>query len=90
MIHGKPQYHISKHCLSKTFTFITDCQLRSELSTKVTEKTKYDYNERFIEDINVNPNPTDHITHSTQDFEYEGGLPFGFSAATWFSTEAFR
>lgn len=52
--------------------------------TKVTEKTNSEYNERFIEDVNINPNPTDHITNFKQDFEYKGGLPFGFSAALGF------
>ena len=55
--------------------------------TNVTEKTNSEYNERFIEDININPNPTDHITESKQDFEYQGGLPFGFSAALGFQVK---
>jgi len=54
------------------------------LTTKVTEKTNNEYNERFIEDVNLNPNPTDHITNFKQDFEYQGGIPFGFSAALGF------
>jgi hypothetical protein len=53
----------------------------------VTEKTNSEYNERFIEDININPNPTDHITRTKQDFEYQGGLPFGFSAALGFQVK---
>jgi hypothetical protein len=52
--------------------------------TKVTEKTNNEYNERFIDDVNINPNPTDHITRFKQDFEYKGGVPFGFSAALGF------
>jgi hypothetical protein len=52
--------------------------------TKMTEKTNSEYNERFIEDVNINPNPTDHITNFKQDFEYKGGIPFGFSAALGF------
>lgn len=51
---------------------------------KVTEKNNNEYNERFIEDININPNPTDHITTTKQNFEYQGGVPFGFSAALGF------
>jgi hypothetical protein len=52
--------------------------------TKVTEKTNNEYNERYVEDANINPNPTDHITNFKQDFEYQGGIPFGFSAALGF------
>jgi hypothetical protein len=54
------------------------------VAKKVTEKTNSEYNERYIDDINVNPNPTDHITTNKQDFEYTGGLPYGFSAALGF------
>jgi hypothetical protein len=54
---------------------------------KVTEKTNSEYNERFIEDVNINPNPTDHITKNKQDFEYKGGIPFGFSAALGFQVK---
>jgi len=54
---------------------------------KVTEKTNSEYNERFIDDININPNPTDHITKSKQDYEYQGGIPFGFSAALGFQVK---
>jgi hypothetical protein len=55
--------------------------------TKVTEKTNNEYNERFIEDVNINPNPTDHITTFKQNFEYQGGIPFGFSAALGFQVK---
>jgi hypothetical protein len=54
---------------------------------KVTEKTVNEYNERFIDDVNVNPNPTDHITTTKQDFEYQGGIPYGFSAALGFQVK---
>ena len=55
--------------------------------TKVTEKTNSEYNERYADDPNANPNPTDHITKSKQDFEYQGGVPFGFSAALGFQVK---
>jgi hypothetical protein len=54
------------------------------VATKVTENTNNEYNERYIDDVNVNPNPTDHITTFKQNFEYQGGIPFGFSAALGF------
>jgi len=67
--------------------------IKAGVMTKVTEKTNSQYNERFVEDININPNPTDHITYFKQDFEYKGGIPFGFSAAIGFQlklTDALR
>jgi hypothetical protein len=54
------------------------------VTTKVTEKTNSEYNDRYAEDPNTNPTPTDHITNFKQDFEYQGGIPFGFSAALGF------
>jgi hypothetical protein len=55
--------------------------------TKVTEKTNGEYNQRYADDPNTNPNPTDHITRTKQDFKYTGGLPFGFSAALGFQVK---
>jgi hypothetical protein len=77
--------NITFKALSQTDFFIYNrLAFKVGVMTTVTEKTNSEYNERFIEDINVNPNPTDHITRSQQDFEYDGGIPFGFSAALGF------
>jgi hypothetical protein len=77
--------NITFKALSQPNFFIYNrLSIKVGVMTKVTEKTNSEYNERFIEDVNINPNPTDHITTFKQDFEYEGGVPFGFSAALGF------
>ena len=58
--------------------------LKLGIVTKVTEKTSSENNERYVENPDVNPNPTDHITKFRQEFEYQGGMPYGFSAALGF------
>ena len=45
---------------------------------KVTEKTNNEYNERFIEDVNINPNPTDHITSPNRILNTRAGFPTDF------------
>lgn len=80
--------NITFKALSQPGFFIYNrLDIKVGVMTNVTEKTNNEYNERFIEDINVNPNPTDHITKTKQDFEYQGGLPFGFSAALGFQVK---
>jgi hypothetical protein len=80
--------NITFKALSQPNFFIYNrLSIKVGVMTKVTEKTSSEYNERYIEDINVNPNPTDHITKSKQDFEYQGGLPYGFSAALGFQVK---
>jgi hypothetical protein len=80
--------NITFKALSQPNFFIYNrLDIKVGIMTKVTEKTNNEYNERFIEDININPNPTDHITKSKQDFEYQGGIPFGFSAALGFQVK---
>jgi hypothetical protein len=77
--------NITFKALSQPNFFIYNrLSIKVGVMTKVTEKTNSQYNERFIEDVNVNPNPTDHITYFKQNFEYKGGVPFGFSAAIGF------
>jgi len=77
--------NITFKALSQPNFFIYNrLSIKIGIPTKVTEETNSEYNERFIEDINVDPNPTDHITIFKQNFEYKGGLPYGFSAALGF------
>ena len=80
--------NITFKALSQPNFFIYNrLDIKVGVTKKVTEKTHNEYNERYIEDININPNPTDHITKSKQDFEYQGGIPFGFSAALGFQVK---
>lgn len=80
--------NITFKALSQPNFFIYNrLDIKVGVMTKVTEKTNSQYNERYIEDININPNPTDHITKSKQDYEYDGGIPFGFSAALGFQVK---
>jgi hypothetical protein len=77
--------NITFKALSQPNFFIYNrLSIKVGVMTKITEKNNNEYNERFVEDINVNPNPTDHITTTKQNFEYQGGLPIGFSAALGF------
>jgi hypothetical protein len=80
--------NITFKALSQPNFFIYNrLSIKVGVMTKVTEKSNSVYNERFVDDVNINPNPTDHITKSKQDFEYKGGLPAGFSAALGFQVK---
>ncbi len=80
--------NITFKALSQTNFFVYNrLSIKVGINTKVTEKHNIELNERFVEDSNINPNMTDHITNTKQEFEYQGGLPFGFSTALGFQVK---
>jgi len=77
--------NITFKALSQPNFFIYNrLSIKAGVMTKITEKTNSKDNERYVDNPDVNPNPSDHITNFKQNFEYKGGVPIGFSAAIGF------